>query len=286
MTDAPTSARVELFRGATRDVEQLRFEQLLRASYDEDALHTLKIVAHVRDCRGGKGERKLGCWALAWLAAHHRRELLHNLKHLVAHFGRFDDSMALLGSSVETEMLEMLRAQLMEDIELLNQTGNSGSTAGPAASATGSNNHTRQISMCAKWIPSQQRSMSNKISLHKKLCKHMKLSAAKLRKQYLAPLRSKIATLERHMSAREWAAIDLDKVPSVAMQIHGKPRGAFERHLPERFAAWKAATAELTSGGGETLPRGEETARPSSPLDKVLREIERPRYDAITLPPP
>ncbi|TYZ57443.1 hypothetical protein PybrP1_010830 [[Pythium] brassicae (nom. inval.)] len=276
---ATTSARVELFQGATRDVDRVRFESLLRASYDEDALHTLKIVAHIRDCRGGKGERRLGRLALVWLAAHHPRELAHNLRALIGEYGRFDDSLVLMGSSVETDMLEMLRKQLVQDQEALGSTNQGGTRHNDTTS------NARLISMCAKWIPSQQRKRSDRQDMHKKLCNYMRISSARLRKQYLTPLRCKIATLEKLMSAGEWTAIEFDKVPSVAMQIHGKPGCAFERHLPDRFAAWKAATAELTSGI-DSLPRVgvTEPEVALSPLESVLREIERPRYNAIALP--
>lgn len=275
----PTSARVELFQGATRDVDRLQFETLLRTSYDEDALHTLKIVAHIRDCRGGKGERKLGRWALVWLTAHHPRELAHNLRALVGEYGRFDDTLVLVGSSVETAMLEMLRKQLVNDLKTLRST----SQGGPHANSTLDTG--RRISMCAKWIPSQQRKRSDRLDLHKKLCKHMRISSARLRKQYLTPLRSKIATLEKLMSAGEWTAIEFDKVPSVAMQIHGKPGYAFERHLPDRFAVWKAATAELTSGvESERAARATEAEVALTPLESALRVVEGPRYDTISLP--
>lgn len=75
-------ARVDLFYGAARGVAQERLARLLEASYAEDALHTLKIVAYLRDCRGGKGERQIGRWALAHLAETHPRALRHNLERV------------------------------------------------------------------------------------------------------------------------------------------------------------------------------------------------------------
>lgn len=220
------NARVDFFYGALRDVEKERFVNLLSASYAEDPLHTLKLVAYVRDCRGGKGERQISRWALEWLATHHSKELAHNLKHYIGEYGRFDDPAAVMGTPVEKDALELLRAQLVEDLKILEQ--NSGKSS---------------ISLCAKWIPSEKKALDKKLKMNKKLSKHMGISPAKLRKVYLAPLREKLRILERSMCANKWDEIEFSKVPSVAMHIHGKPKHAFERHLEEKFRAWKGDLA-------------------------------------------
>ncbi|CAK5133864.1 unnamed protein product, partial [Aphanomyces euteiches] len=56
---------------------------------------------------------------------------------------------------------------------------------------------------------------------------------------YLSPLRANMKLLEQFMCANDWESIDLNKVPSVAMHIHGKPKHAFERHISDKFAEWK-----------------------------------------------
>ncbi|GAB9473514.1 hypothetical protein Gpo141_00010664 [Globisporangium polare] len=221
------SARVDFFYGALRGVEKERFVSLLSASYKENALHTLKMVAYVRDSRGGKGERQIGRWALEWLASNHEKELSHNLKHYIGEYGRFDDPMAVMGSPVEKDALELLRTQLVQDLATLKE-----------------GNEKSSISLCAKWIPSEKKALDKKLKMNKKLSKHMGISPAALRKVYLAPLREKLRIIERAMCANEWEKIDFSKVPSVAMHIHGKPEHAFQRHLPEKFAAWKESLAK------------------------------------------
>lgn len=221
------AARVDFFYGALRGVEKERFVSLLSASYAENALHTLKMVAYIRDSRGGKSERQIGRWALEWLAGHHAPELSHNLKHYIGEYGRFDDPMAVMGSPVEKDALELLRTQLVADLATLNEGDEKSS-----------------ISLCAKWIPSEKKALDKKLKMNKKLSKHMGLSPAALRKVYLAPLREKLRIIERAMCANEWEKIDFSKVPSMAMHIHGKPEHAFQRHLPEKFAAWKESLAK------------------------------------------
>uniref|UniRef100_K3WVX3 VWFA domain-containing protein n=1 Tax=Globisporangium ultimum (strain ATCC 200006 / CBS 805.95 / DAOM BR144) TaxID=431595 RepID=K3WVX3_GLOUD len=220
------TARVDFFYGALRYVEKERFLGLLSASYEEDPLHTLKLIAYIRDSRGGKGEREIGRWSLDWLANHHPKELKHNLKQYIGEYGRFDDPAAVMGSQVEQDALELLRAQLIEDLAILKQGKDNSS-----------------ISLCAKWIPSEKKALDKKLKMNKKLSKHMGIPPAELRKVYLAPLREKLRILERSMCANKWEEIEFSEVPSVAMHIHGKPNHAFERHLGEKFAAWKGDLA-------------------------------------------
>lgn len=226
-------ARVDFFYGAMRGVDKERFVQLLDASFAEDALHTLKLVAYVRDCRGGKGERQLGRFAMEHLAHKYPRELVHNLKYFVDDFGRFDDVMALMGSPVEKDALELLSKQLQADLAALTQT-----TDGDVEAAK------PNISLCAKWVPSENKALDKKLQMNKKLSRHMGLKPAQLRKLYLSPLREKLRILERFMCAKDWDSISLNEVPSVAMHVHGRPRHAFERNLGDKFAEWKGNLAK------------------------------------------
>jgi hypothetical protein len=54
---------------------------LLDKSFVEDPLDTLKLVAYIRDCRGGKGERQLRRFALEYLAQTHPREVDLSVVH-------------------------------------------------------------------------------------------------------------------------------------------------------------------------------------------------------------
>ncbi|KAJ0393715.1 hypothetical protein P43SY_007557 [Pythium insidiosum] len=242
-----------MFYGASRGVDKARFTALLDASMAEDALHTLKLVAYIRDCRGGKGERELGRWALERLAQTHPRALAHNLAHYVGDFGRFDDPAALMGTPVESTTLEFLKSQLEADLAVLKQespvdeTPNEPESEDAAAAAAADQKKASlvSISLCAKWIPSENKALDKRLKMNKKLAQHMGLTPATLRKQYLSPLRERLRILERFMCANEWEAINLSAVPSVAMRIHGKPGKAFERHLPDKFNDWRS---KLKSG--------------------------------------
>ncbi|EQC33904.1 hypothetical protein SDRG_08584 [Saprolegnia diclina VS20] len=215
-----TSARVDLFAGVLRGTSLNDLEAKLVASYAEDPLHTLKIIAYIRDIRGGKGERLLGRQALAWLATHDTRALLHNLEHYVSVYGRYDDLLALVGTPAETFALSIFAQQLKKDLAALHDG--------------------KPISLCAKWVPSENKKADKKDHVNGKLAKLLNVRSAELRKTYLSPLRKSLTLLESLMCAKEWEKINLNKVPSVAMKNHGKPKHAFERHLPDAFATWKA----------------------------------------------
>ncbi|KAF0716976.1 Aste57867_2562 [Aphanomyces stellatus] len=214
-----TSGRVDLYYSVLRGTPEARVAELMTASYNEDALHTLKLVAYLRDIRGGKGERLVARQALQWLALHHPEELEHNLKHYVAEYGRFDDLLALVETPVEAFALTVFAEQLKTDLAALEAQ--------------------EPISLCAKWVPSQQKAADKKTNVNTKLAKAMGISAAELRKRYVSPLRASLKLLEQFMCAKEWDKIDLNKVPSVAMHIHSQPKKAFARHLAKKYAAWK-----------------------------------------------
>ncbi|KAF0693818.1 Aste57867_15257 [Aphanomyces stellatus] len=214
------SARVDLYYHVLRNTPEDKVAELMAASYQEDALHTLKLVAHLRDIRGGKGERLVARHAIKWLALHHPDDLKHNLRHYVAEYGRFDDLLALVETPVEAFALSVYADQLKMDLAALGAQ--------------------QPVSLCAKWVPSEKKAADKKARVNFKLAKTMKISAAELRKTYLAPLRASLQLLESFMCAKEWDAIDFNKVPSVAMHIHGKPRHAFERHVADKLSAWKA----------------------------------------------
>ena len=218
-----TSARVDFYYGVLRNTEEQKVDELIAASYKEDPLHTLKIVAYLRDIRGGKGERTVARYSIKWLAVHHPDELKHNLRHYVAEYGRFDDLLALMDTPVEAFALSVYADQLKTDLTALHEQ--------------------KPISLCAKWVPSQGKAADKKMRVNAKLAKLMKITSAELRKTYLAPLRASLKLLEQFMCAKDWDNIDLSKVPSVAMHIHGKPNHAFDRHIQDKFRAWKEGLA-------------------------------------------
>ncbi|OQR85780.1 hypothetical protein ACHHYP_11383 [Achlya hypogyna] len=250
------SARVDLFAGVLRGTDPARIEALVAASFAEDPLHTLKIVAYLRDIRGGKGERDAARVALRCLATLAPEALAVNLAHYAGVYGRYDDLLTFLGTPLEGPSLDVLADQLRADLAALE----SGATP---------------VSLCAKWVPSEKRKADKQSRATSKIAKRMQLTCAQLRKGYLSPLRAHLKLLERHMCAKDWDKIEFDKVPSVAMHIHGKPGHAFQRHLPEAFASWKASLQTgATKVNAAALFPHQVVGRYFGPYDAMMTDVD------------
>lgn len=76
------SARLNLFFKVTRDLPPETLRTFLEAAWAEDPLDTVKLIFHLRDCRGGKGEKRQFQYALKWLEENHLPTLAQNLKHV------------------------------------------------------------------------------------------------------------------------------------------------------------------------------------------------------------
>ena len=53
--------------------------ELVQKAWAEDAAHTVQILMHGRDCRGGKGERQVVLHGLMWLRENKPATYLLNL---------------------------------------------------------------------------------------------------------------------------------------------------------------------------------------------------------------
>jgi hypothetical protein len=219
---ASGEALTDLFYQTARGLDRTRLRALLDQAWRSDHLLTMRLIAYVRQVRGGKGERDLGRWSLDWLAEHSPRDLLHNLRHYVDTFGRWDDLICLTTHpSVREGVFALVAKQLRAD-----------------ADALGCGE--RSISLAAKWVPSESKKESEANMFNRLLAQHMELSRKELR-QLLTRLRKALDLLETHLAKRTLEQVNYSKIPSLAMNRHGKQGKAFERRDGDRFAAYKAA---------------------------------------------
>lgn len=190
-------------------------KRFIRAFY-EDRVLAMKWLFFLRDVRGGLGERRSFRIIIRHLAESFP-EMISSLTEIMAEYGRFDDLLCLLDTSVEEKVLSVLKAQLEEDQVNMN--------CGKA------------ISLCAKWMPGNNTSsqISRKQAL--KLQSYMNLTAKEYRK-LLAGLRAYLKITEVYMSSQSWNEIDYTKVSSRANIIY---RNAFLRHDEPRRTAYLEA---------------------------------------------
>lgn len=182
----------------TRSDEDCIF--LFKKAFDEDEVHALKCLFYLRDVRGGQGERRFFRVVTRWLADHQTEAMRRNLE-FVPEFGRWDDLYEFIGTKLEENAFELMRKQLMLDVQC------------------------KTPSLLAKWLKSENTSSSKSRELANKTRQAFHMNHKEYRKT-LSVLRERIKVLERLMSENRWDEIEFDKIPSKAGLVY---RNAFAR---------------------------------------------------------
>lgn len=251
--------RISLFFKAVRKLNIPQLHQYLERSAKEDLLQTIVLIFHLRDCRGGKGERYLGREALKWLLLNYPVEFGRILP-LIPEYGRWDDLIQFfprvmkidLGNerarAIQQDVVKMMADQLVRDVADMRRG--------------------RPCSLCAKWAPSENDALDYSARTFTTLCEKMNLTPRQLRKQILTPLRAYLKVVETYMCSGRWSEIDFNRVPSQAMR---RLRQAFERNTPKLFQDWrsKLAGGETKVNAGQLHPH------------ELIKQIRLSRYDEV-----
>lgn len=209
--------------GAMRGSE-LDAVRLFSAAYRQDALLAVRALFYLRDIRGGQGERSVFRACLRALRVLDGAVYARALRY-VGEFGRFDD---LFADGVDDAVVAVVRAQLAAD---------------QAALAAGG-----EVSLLAKWMPSENTSSERTRVLARELAGALGLSAAQYRRTVVA-LRKRIGLLEHTMTTGGWDGVDYGSLPS---QAHRKHTRAFRRHDGERYGEF----LDAVQAGTETVNTG------------------------------
>uniref|UniRef100_A0A7S2TM20 TROVE domain-containing protein n=1 Tax=Lotharella oceanica TaxID=641309 RepID=A0A7S2TM20_9EUKA len=231
--------------GLLRDTEAKTVLTKFDGAWKENPDLAMKILLHARDCRGGKGERKAVMVALGWLRKNKPKTYSANLASFIEH-GCYRDLVQLAaqadpknkGGGVVGELeLGMLCEQLKADVVALRKPKetklkNDENKMAKEAKAGVS------ISLAAKWAPTEGGKYDKKDGprLAKRLACLMFPDIQTPKKQYrlmLSELRGHLKVVEKLMVARQWKAIEFDKVPSRAHNLYKK---AFRKHAGEEYA--------------------------------------------------
>ena len=205
------------FMGAYRKRRDEDCILLFKNAFEEDPLLALKCLFYGRDCRGGLGERRFFRVCLRWLAEYNPKVVRRNLEH-IPFFGRWDDLYILMDTPVEKDVFELIKNQLILDMQDCMKDKNTG------------------ISLLGKWLKSENASSAETKKLAKKTREALGMTARDYRKM-LSRLRERIKVLEKLMSANRWEEIDFSKIPSKAGLIY---RNAFARRdiIAERYTSF------------------------------------------------
>ena len=214
-------ALIDLFAqmGALRPRIEAEIRTKFENAFHADALLATKMLFYAGNVRGGLGERRTFRICLKWLAEKHPSIVIKNIE-LIPYFNRWDSLFTLVGTKAEDEMWKFIARQLNADMAEIT-----------------SNKTNPNISLLAKWMPTETASSKNTRALAHKAIKSLGITPRTYRK-VLSALRKHLKVVESTMSAKEWATIQYAHVPSYAMKNY---RTAFMRHDPEGFGAYKTS---------------------------------------------
>ena len=199
--------------GALRQRQPQDIINLFTRAFAEDRLAALKVLFYFRDVREGQGERNTFRIIAKYLGENYAEVVRKNLEN-IPFYGRFDDLYCLVGTPLEKEVFELVAKQLKADLKAM-KAGES-------------------VSLCAKWLKSENTSSAESCRLGRKTREALELTPKRYRK-ILASLRSYINVLETKMCAGKWSEINFEQVPSKASLNYRK---AFGRHDQTRYAAY------------------------------------------------
>ena len=101
-----------LYFKAIRQIELTDAKKYLDMAYSEDPILSFVIVFNIRDCRGGKGERKLGRYLLKQVI-----ELNTDLLKLIPEYGRWDDLLYLYSHENNSEEVNEVKLKHLKLFE-------------------------------------------------------------------------------------------------------------------------------------------------------------------------
>ena len=204
--------------GGLRQADSEEITTRFLRAYAEDADLAMKTLFYGRDVRGGIGERRVFRILIRWLADHEPQSLVKNIPY-IAEYGRWDDLLALLGTSCENDALQQIRKQLSADRASLDSDG--------------------PVSLLAKWLPSVNASNIETVRTAKRMARALGMNDEQYRKT-LSALRERIRIIENHLREKDYT-FDYAKQPSKAMF---KYRKAFLRNDNERYSSFMEHVAE------------------------------------------
>ena len=247
-----------MFKGV-RNLSVGSLHKMLEESYDKTPAETIVLIFNLRHCRGGKGERQLGREALSWLMCK-QPDLMPRLIRFIPEMGRWDDLVYLMTvtcTGANKQKVEEIKDQIamyyMVNLDTQEQLMQEG----------------KPTDLSAKWAPTEGDSMDKKHGVLARLCRVYGIHPKVYRTKYITPLRSYSNILESLMCHKKWNEIEFKKVPSCAMK---RLKKAFDKHLPEEFAKFKA---DLESG--KTTVKGKQLFP-----HELVEQCRLGKQDAIT----
>ena len=100
-----------------READQIR---LFDRAYIENPEIAMKLLFHIRDIRGGIGEREIFRTLIRHVAKTWPKSAEKNVRW-ISEFGRWDDLMCIMGTPCQTEVVRIIRQQLEQDLDAISR---------------------------------------------------------------------------------------------------------------------------------------------------------------------
>lgn len=211
-----------------------RLFHYIKTSCENNIIETIILVFKIRDCRDGKGERKIGRFLFIWLMLNYPEHFI-KVCNLIPIFGRWDDLFYLI--SLNTDDIKFLNNNYISNIKNITLVKEIQKNLLNLIIENLENDlsnmiQNKNISYCAKWFPSEKSSTEKKFKIFKKVCNILNISPKTLRKKYITPLRSYLQIVENKMCKNNWEYINFKNVTSVSLVKYKK---AFEKNCRLEF---------------------------------------------------
>jgi hypothetical protein len=244
--------------GSARDMDVSNKQLMFDYAFEEDSLMATKMLFFIRDIRGGMGERNTFRELLVHAAKTHPEIVIKNLE-LISEYGRWDDLFELFNTPVQKEMLDLVVAQLIKDLNT---------------------KEGEPISLLAKWIPSNNTSSKETVEKANLIQKHLGITPREYRKM-LSALRKRLNVVETKMSSNDWNTITYSTVCSRSHMIYRK---AFNKHDKARYDEYKELVkkGEVNINASGIMPYEIINKLQSDPSLNELLELQWDKMPSLT----
>lgn len=216
-----TTKIIDLYTEYVRNINNKKLKEYLNEAWKEDPIKTIAVIFNCRDRINGKKEKKISNNGMIWLKKFKPLTYKLNILNYINNYGCWKDLLYInyFSSILDNYELNLIAEQLIKDkSNLINN---------------------KEISLCAKWSPSEKdrndRRKDITLRLSKIITNDSEKSLEIYRKEYIVPLRKKIKIIETLMCNKKWDEINYEHVPGIASK---KYKNAFMKHDKERYQTY------------------------------------------------